>query len=389
MKKTYKFFLLIVIVPLLTGCWDRIEIEERGFVVGVGIDLAEKDKEKDSQVFKTTCQFVVPVGIGGPTIGAGNKKAFMNVSETGDNMFEITRKMATKVARSPFYEHLQVLILSEDVVRNKENLPAVLDFFLRDHEMRRAQKLLIARDSAKDILDFEPKVEKLPSMYIDSISENYYKTAVIMKPARIGDVHEYLLQDNNFVIPSIRKSEDGVKIDGAAVFRGNNNKLIGFIDEQDVASLNFITGDAKGAEIKTQYKDNVVMFEVQNAKSKIEPKIHSEDDIEFNIKISTEGNIVLSHTPVDFLDDKEVDKIEKAIEKALEEEISKTIKDIQKDLKVDILGLNRILEQKEYETWKKIKNKWDQGEGRFPASKINVKVDTKVRTSGSTGQSLK
>lgn len=36
-----------VLMPLLTGCWDRLEIEERAVVLGVSIDVAEPEAEKE------------------------------------------------------------------------------------------------------------------------------------------------------------------------------------------------------------------------------------------------------------------------------------------------------------------------------------------------------
>jgi spore germination protein len=62
---------------LLTGCWDRVEIEERGFVVGVGVDLLKKEEREeqlddkqtiDETPFKLTYQFVEPRGLGFPIL---------------------------------------------------------------------------------------------------------------------------------------------------------------------------------------------------------------------------------------------------------------------------------------------------------------------------------
>lgn len=36
--------LLICCLPLISGCWDNIEVEERGFVTGIAIDLANSEK---------------------------------------------------------------------------------------------------------------------------------------------------------------------------------------------------------------------------------------------------------------------------------------------------------------------------------------------------------
>ena len=70
----------IVLLLFLTGCWDRTEIEDRGFVIGAAIDApqqenvekgAEKeaeDKPKGKQRYVLTTQMVVPAAL---TQGSG------------------------------------------------------------------------------------------------------------------------------------------------------------------------------------------------------------------------------------------------------------------------------------------------------------------------------
>ena len=64
-------------------CWDRIEIEERGFVVGTALDAAE-----DGQI-KLTFQIVVPTQMKGSS-GQKNEggSPFINLSSTADSVFK-------------------------------------------------------------------------------------------------------------------------------------------------------------------------------------------------------------------------------------------------------------------------------------------------------------
>ena len=40
-KATYKILLLLSIMFLLSGCWDREELEDRAYVIGLGLDKSE------------------------------------------------------------------------------------------------------------------------------------------------------------------------------------------------------------------------------------------------------------------------------------------------------------------------------------------------------------
>lgn len=54
MKKCLQLILsFAVLLPLLTGCWDRQELNELGIMLGLGVD-------KDGDMIKVSAQVVVP-----------------------------------------------------------------------------------------------------------------------------------------------------------------------------------------------------------------------------------------------------------------------------------------------------------------------------------------
>src|SRR5690606_1092821 len=106
------------------------------------------------------------------TGGGGQQAAYMNVRTEDDSMPSITARFSNIVGRSPFFEHLQVIILSEETARKPNALTDVLDYFLRDVEMRRDIKIMIAHGKAEDVLGVTSFNEKYPVAYLESISEN-------------------------------------------------------------------------------------------------------------------------------------------------------------------------------------------------------------------------
>ncbi len=62
---------VLVVIPL-AGCWDRVEIEDRGFVVGAALDLPDEGTEENK--IKLTNQFVVPSGLGAPSQASGQNR---------------------------------------------------------------------------------------------------------------------------------------------------------------------------------------------------------------------------------------------------------------------------------------------------------------------------
>ncbi|MBD1381325.1 Ger(x)C family spore germination protein [Metabacillus arenae] len=398
MGKSASFLFMIGVLSIfLIGCWDQVEIEDRGFIVGVAIDLVEEaasepDESKGKYLYKGTWQFVVPSGLSqgsSDTGGSAAQKAFENVSTTSDSILEQARQLAATVSRPPFSQHLQLIIISEEVAKTPQAFGNILDLFLRDNEMRRGIKVLISEGEAGQVLNTQPTPESLPVMYLDSVSENSNKNQKILPENRIGTAHERLIDKKSFVLPKVKKDGEKLNLSGAAVFNGNSSQMIDFINGDITEGLNFITDEYQRGLIKTKMKDDLIVYDIENARRKVSVKVKDKDNIQFNIEIQTDGMIGEGFIPLDYTKQKTISKVEKAIEKEIERKVSNTIKTFQEDLKVDALGLGSFLQGEDYETWKKIRKDWDHGENYFSKSTINLKVKAIVRNSGSVIESEK
>ena len=60
MKKMGSCFLFFLILPVLTGCWDRKEVEEYSFVTVIGLDLPKGIDVEKEQAVDVTFQFANP-----------------------------------------------------------------------------------------------------------------------------------------------------------------------------------------------------------------------------------------------------------------------------------------------------------------------------------------
>src|SRR5690606_19541113 len=95
----------------LTGCWDRVEIDQRGFVVGVGIDAApepenEEQQAKKGKKYRGTYQIIKPSGLSSTTGGkggGGGQDTHFDITVEEDSLPAITSRISTRVGRSPFF----------------------------------------------------------------------------------------------------------------------------------------------------------------------------------------------------------------------------------------------------------------------------------------------
>jgi spore germination protein len=376
--------IVLSLVVFTTGCWDRVEIEERGFVVGAGIDLSHEEEAEKGQ-FTLTFQFVIPAGLqskeGGGKNGSKNA-AFFNLSSSASTMFAAARNMSYMTSRSPYLQHLRLILISQDLAASGE-LATTLDLFLRDHEMRRATKIMVTEGEARNLLDMHPKNEKLPAMYFESASLNPTKSSRIYPPTNIGDVQAYILSKSSFVLPKMRKRNEEVVVSGAALFDGSQ-KLKGFLNDDETSGLNILRGTAQDGVLEFRLNGHFMAYEIKGLRRTIQADVSHPERIRFNLQLDMEGNIGETQEPIELLDPGQLAEIEERIAKQLTQLTSRTLQKVQQEYGVDVLGLREYLARNHHGVWESIKDDWEQGEQLFTRSEISVDVRTKVRIVGST-----
>lgn len=113
--------------------------------------------------------------------------------------------------------------------------------------MRRNIRLFVSEKNAETILKQSAKPENLPAQYIDMLAEHPPKNAQMVEAARIGDVQEKIISKRSFVLPILRPTKQGIEMDGAALFRGKDNKCVGMLNGEQTLGMNFVIGEKLGA----------------------------------------------------------------------------------------------------------------------------------------------
>jgi len=378
-------FAALILALGLTGCWDRVEIEDRGFVVGAGIDLADEEEAEEGQ-YILTYQFVIPGGLqareGDSNNGSSSKKAYFNLSSAANTMFGATRKLSYQTSRSPYLQHLRMILISRKLSESGE-LASVLDVFLRDHEMRRATKIMVTEGEAREVLETNPKNEKLPVMFFESTSLNPTKSSSIFPPTNIGDVQAYILSKSSFALPIIRKHGNEVSVSGAALF-DNAQRLKGFLNEEETSGLNILRGTAKDGVIEVRVNDEYIAYEIKGLRQTIQADVSDPEHIRFTIHLELEGNVGETQERLDLLSPHQLAELEEKTEQKVIRLTNGTLTKLQQEFRVDVLDLGDELNRRHHALWQSIKDDWEQGERYFSRCDIEVKVRAKIRIVGST-----
>lgn len=378
LAKIKLFYIYIVALLILSGCWDSVDIEDRAFTVGIAVDLTEESGKFPT--LQMTQQVIVPAVFSTSQSTPG--KAYRNLDGTGETIFEINRKTTNHASTKLSVTHLKVVLFSEDVVTEEKVFANLMDVFLREMEMRRTINVAIVSENAKNILDVEPEHELVPAIYIDGLLANE-ESLITIKSVRLGEVHENLLLNYSFLIPQIKKLNDtNAEYEGLAIFHGPSKKVIGTLKEDKAKGVVILTGGVRSGSIDTNIDGKKIANEILHVKSDIALKNKDKNNLQFDINLTVKSGIAEVLGSVNVLSQENYEQIKKALEDEIEKLVTQSIDTVQNDMNADVLGLNKYLNQDHYKFWQSIKDNWEEGEGYFAKSNIEVKVNVIIDQSG-------
>lgn len=378
-------FLILLLLPLLSGCYNYRELNDLGITTAVSIDYKDNN-------FYVIAEVINPIKQ--QDASSSNNSPFVNYNSSSSSLQDAFRKVVLESPRQLYAAQLEIIVLSEEVVNN--HLEEVLEYFARDPEARTEIKIIVAKteDSTKAItlqtlltslsssniinsLDLQSKVlgmaypvtlNELLNMYIDPYLEVVLPSMTLYGNYEIGDEKENITTSSPKAI---------VKIDGSTITK--DNKILGYLDLEESKILNLINGKLKETIIKMNYYDGYIIFEPNRI------KVSRELDIKNNIiKINISGYSKTKEiqSNINLKDPKEVKKLNKALNMELEKKITDTFNSIREKYGTDVFGFQELYYRTNYKYFKENCTNWY--EDIYPKIKLEVKANVRLYEKGST-----
>ncbi|MCX8075175.1 MAG: Ger(x)C family spore germination protein [Clostridia bacterium] len=380
------------------------DIEKNFFILAVAIDKSEKDPQN----YKLTI-ISEKFGESGSSGSSGQSKSADIASSEGKTILEAVRNFNSFHSKKLFWGHIKYIIVNEEIA--KKNILNVLDFFVRDHELRFDTSVLISKDtSAKSILEAGEKNKEFIPDTLKSIMGNINRIS-ISKKMTLSDVMEGF--DDRYsdqCIPYVKivqnegnsgegnsgegkdskgeqsnssKEHIDIVVDGVAVF--NNEKLIGYLSQNMSRGVNWVNNEVDSSTIIVKDKfDSYVSLEVINASSSI--KIALNNNVpEATIAIKFVTNFDEQMSQKDIYHEEILGDITERQTELVKKEIENVVEYAQKN-DIDIFNISNKVFHKYPLKWEKIKDNWDE---IFKTMKINVKVESNINRSYHVRQGIR
>ena len=386
MNKKIKRLLLLVVLSsnlALTGCWDRTELENRAFVMVVGIDEYDPEKSKVPDKYKVEknennrlkMTYLLPKfsAVKQAEEGKDSRELLTSVGKTP---YETTRQLTVRGDSKPFFQHMKAAVLGVDIVKNPEHFLEILDGLERQDEISRKLHMFIAEDQASDILQVESMLKPL-SYKLQGMSQGNIGTNLFI-PRTLEETISSTVQGAT-LIPKITASKTEIKVAGSAVLK--NSKFIGWLGAEETKAVAFLTQDAKQDIVQIEHEGVTIPYIIKGIRVKRTSKIE-DGRINMDINLTIKGNIQQYKVRKQprFIDEKLIDDLEKIINKTITLELNKTIDKLQNGMNADVIDVGEYLQGHEPDIWKQVEKDWNEV---FPKVKINVKVDAYIDKVGS------
>lgn len=393
-KKLILFAVSLCMLLTQTGCWSSKEIEDLGVYVALGIDVPEQTEfEKDVNAHGghypkenniTATVQIVPKDSSKPNSQQGSPasgKSYFNEQLTGDSLLEIFRQFALRRDRPLIGHHLKVIVVSQEISR-KYSLEQLLDFVLRDNDIRPSCLVVVSDQKAIDALHSNDPSE-IPAFYLTGLVDNSYLSNKIMPAVSLAKLDATMQSGSSFLLQNVISYKGEHKFSGAGIFDSKTKRLIGTLNQVDLEGLSWIQERPKGGVIKTyeERTGSTIVYEIKHTKGKIIPTVHGED-ISFHVKVESEGWFMEDWTVPEASGDEEyLHKLENEFKKIAEQQVKQVLDKMQHKYKVDVGGFGEKLRIKYPKVWKKVKPNWDKTFSEIP---ITYDIKIKIKNQGSS-----
>ncbi|AKF94738.1 Ger(x)C family spore germination protein [Brevibacillus laterosporus] len=344
----YNFFIVILVV-VLTGCTDRIDLEDATLIVTLGLDL---DEHNNLVVFETSPIF--------------SREAKNNTDHFDVQSSTVQRSYTNfdaVVSASTRNGKMQLLLIGKRLLKQKEILP-YLDALYRDPKNSTNLRMIAVDGPVSEVIHFEPKNKPRLSMYLSKMIDTSAMRHITSKVS-LRKFH-YMMVEPGITpfISEIKKDKEELRVVGTTLlddkgyYRTSLNlretELLDLVRNNQKASYSFTIPVKKSGDnnknkknisilvkpqrryITTNYQDGVPQIDIE---MKI---VSSVTERTFQMNLEKEGN---------------KRKLEAMIENEINKQMATLIKKLQRH-QVDPIGLGLYVRAYHYNKWKAINKPW-------------------------------
>lgn len=373
------------------GCRDAVEIEQVGFVIGMGID------EDDDGGVKVILEVAMPT----PKPEDLAKEESFAITARGATLWDAILNGDAQSSLRVLLGHVRCLVISERFAR--AGITRLLDALVRDERFRYKAWVVVTADPIEDVMAASGVGGKMAAMYINDLMQTGAQIAGVPS-SRFVDLITSLEQPGDdpllAAIAIVKQPESGgeeekgdrLMLRGSAAFR--DGKMVGWLTENESAAALVIRNKISGWSFLHEIAGSgggTAGLSLLTARTtvKLPPAALRDPDllpgaaVELRVKGTVDMHELLSEKQI--LTQESVREFEADVSSRVERDIRMLIQSMQHRLDADLIGLGELFRRRmAYSEWTNVAGKWHEV---FPTLNISVVADIGARKRGMTMRS--
>ncbi|WP_342439189.1 Ger(x)C family spore germination protein [Paenibacillus sp. FSL L8-0436] len=396
-SKLLRLLLALLIPLLLSGCWERKELNEIAFVLGMGLDKSESG-------YKVTMQVVIPSSISSQTAGGAGGGGGVPVvvsSFTVPTIYEADRQYTLISSRTSYKGHIRVLVIGEELAR--AGIAETLDVLKRSREPRNDYFVMVAKGTtAEEVLKVLTPLDKIAANKLFSSLDKSYKISAKTTAVSLNKfVDDLLYEGINPVLTGVEvdgNTSEGDKMSNLeqsvpkanlqyrslAVFK--KDRMVGWLSDKETIGYNYITDNVVKTSGNVIGDDGrpIVIEAIRTTTKRKMKMVGGEPHIYIHVK--AEGNV----QEVQSKDNLEAESVIRQLERKSEERIilrmETTVKQIIERYNVDVMGFGQMIYRANPKAWARLQQ--TKGDNYLKSLPVHYKATMSINRIGITDRSF-
>lgn len=362
---------MILLLPL-GGCWDALELNDRGIVSALAFDRAP------DQTFTVWASILEPIRFRGES----RPLPVRVLTGTGRTVEDAIIRLQEGYIPRLYMGHMQWIVVSERLAR--AGVLDVIEWLNRSLDRRLAQALVVAEGSIADLVQVaSPQAIRSMRVVMDMIATK------IGGSTNLGPWLEDLAEAGRDPVsgsfkPRYRNGrllrKDELDFGGLVLFR--HDRMVAKLHPEESVPFLLLNGDLRGGlsrEIVTN-KDGIERAAVTWTGSVAERHVRLVNgQVRYEVNVTIYGRLSELKGSVQPYDEKQIHRVEELLGEAIAAQMQGVFKQLQ-SFRVESVGVGQLLHAKYPAYWRQVRGNWiDEG---FPKVKLVVNPIVKMDTQG-------
>ncbi|NRR04246.1 Ger(x)C family spore germination protein [Brevibacillus sp. RS1.1] len=369
MRAFAQVLLLSLLVTVLAGCRDQINLEDTTLSLMIGMDLNEKNE--------------LLMYISSPVFSREAKEKSEEYGIRSSTIRESRMGFDERVTGLTQAGKIQVFVIGKKLLAHPDWF-RLLDVVFRDAKFSVNARMAVLDGPLHELFDYKPKDKPRLSMHVTTLIDTANARNLTVK-TRVQELHRQMFEKG--MTPSLtglKKEKRAVKVTGTTLLK-ENGTYAGSIEPRDSILLQTLLYGKQGElsvtipikepnDHKQISKDRISFF-IKGVQKKVKTTYQNgrfHFDVHFKLRVS------ISERIFPFNMEKDYKKMERMISDELQKDYMKLIKKCQ-ETGIDPFGFGLYARAYEYKEYKKVEDDWTKA---FSNAIVEIKPDVSIKGNG-------